>query len=326
MENNLWHYTTIEGLMGILKSQRLWATDYRHLNDYSELLYSRSIFQIELFQRINAYINDQYEKNADLKTIVDSQGGISKVAGEETKDLVQIVCDALMHKPPLSSTAYILSFCINDKNTKNDGLLSQWRGYGPDGGYAIAFDFQELIESFNKENEFTHVFSDSGKVCYEFEKLPVYDKLSEHLHRIVLFAYDIFYARIIKTNFPNPTPEIVESLIHCLIRFKHSGFHEEKEYRFFALIYDNEDAVRKHDPKFAKNKPFKKIYNRVQRGTSVPYVEMFENVVLPIEKIIVGPHCDRKNRAEALRVYLNNNKLGHVPVYCSTIPYVEMHS
>src|SRR5687767_5789612 len=42
MDNNsppesLWHYTSLSGLLAILKDQNIWATDIRYLNDSSEL-------------------------------------------------------------------------------------------------------------------------------------------------------------------------------------------------------------------------------------------------------------------------------------------------
>ena len=36
------------------------------------------------------------------------------------------------------------------KKDFNHGILSQWRGYGIDGGYAIQFDKKKLLESINK--------------------------------------------------------------------------------------------------------------------------------------------------------------------------------
>jgi len=35
----LFHYTTAAGMRGILDSSRLWATNYRFLNDTSEVAY-----------------------------------------------------------------------------------------------------------------------------------------------------------------------------------------------------------------------------------------------------------------------------------------------
>ena len=36
-ENPLYHYTSLEGLRGIVDSRTLWATDIRYLNDAQEL-------------------------------------------------------------------------------------------------------------------------------------------------------------------------------------------------------------------------------------------------------------------------------------------------
>jgi hypothetical protein len=37
-DERLYHYTTWEGLWGILQTPCLWATHYKFLNDYSEIL------------------------------------------------------------------------------------------------------------------------------------------------------------------------------------------------------------------------------------------------------------------------------------------------
>lgn len=48
----LFHYTTAAGLLGILKSAKLWATDLRFLNDAQEFIYARDtvIRAIELME------------------------------------------------------------------------------------------------------------------------------------------------------------------------------------------------------------------------------------------------------------------------------------
>ncbi len=40
----LYHYTTAEGLQGIIKTKSIWASDYRFLNDATEFDYGLSIF------------------------------------------------------------------------------------------------------------------------------------------------------------------------------------------------------------------------------------------------------------------------------------------
>ena len=41
----LYHYTNVKGLMGILDSQCLWATDFRYTNDLSEIRYAKGIMK-----------------------------------------------------------------------------------------------------------------------------------------------------------------------------------------------------------------------------------------------------------------------------------------
>ena len=42
--DTLFHYTTAAGLLGILGSSSLWATDLRFLNDAQEAVYARELF------------------------------------------------------------------------------------------------------------------------------------------------------------------------------------------------------------------------------------------------------------------------------------------
>jgi hypothetical protein len=44
----LYHYTTTDGLLGILASEEVWATDIRFLNDTSELVDAIKLFSDEL--------------------------------------------------------------------------------------------------------------------------------------------------------------------------------------------------------------------------------------------------------------------------------------
>jgi len=325
--NNLWHYTTLEGLSGILESQRLWATDYRHLNDSSELEHARSILEAELFQRVIPVVKKMYNENVEVKKNVDRNGGVEHVAKEETQDTIDILWTALMKMGPLFTVPCISSFClveINNQYIQRDGLLSQWRGYGVDGGYAVVFNFSEMLGCFKKECEdFRYAISGSGDVCYECDNLNKQHDLFNHLNRITTFASKFYSFRVYGTDKPQPDEHDLESLAHCLARFKHRGFEEEREYRFFIFAFDDEKAVKKSAPLEENDKPLKKIQNRLCRGTSVPYVKLFETVQrLPIEKIVAGPHKDKEKRVESLNIYLKGKGLSGIKVDCSEIPYI----
>ena len=47
----LFHYTNAGGLLGILSTSRIWATNYRFLNDSSEIAYGAAIFEAVVQER-----------------------------------------------------------------------------------------------------------------------------------------------------------------------------------------------------------------------------------------------------------------------------------
>ena len=109
----VYHYTTAEGLLGILTSGRIWASSVLHMNDASELLYAQKLYLDEL----DAYLRSMERREVlnDLDFAV-TLTGIGRGLIEEV--LVFAAC-----------------FC------RNGDLLSQWRGYGgAGGGYALGLD------------------------------------------------------------------------------------------------------------------------------------------------------------------------------------------
>lgn len=99
----LYHYTTAEGLYGILRTRTIWATQFDFLNDRSEFSYAFEILK----ERLTAQ------------------------AGTEASARLIPGLDSWWSKTP---PHYISSFC------EDSDLLSQWRGYGrTNDGYAIGF-------------------------------------------------------------------------------------------------------------------------------------------------------------------------------------------
>lgn len=68
-------------------------------------------------------------------------------------------------------------------------------------------------------------------------------------------------------------------------------------------------------------KPEKERKFRTKNGKLIPYIELFNStdIVLPIERIIVGPHKEKESRASALCVMLRNT---NTEITISDIPYV----
>jgi hypothetical protein len=107
-----YHYTDAAGLIGILTSHRLWATDIRFLNDPSE---------------------GRFLPEKLLTLMAGKVGGLSV----RERDVIDSIRENLA-KPRDTSSSFSVSFCADGD------LLSQWRGYGSFGtGYAIALDLND---------------------------------------------------------------------------------------------------------------------------------------------------------------------------------------
>ena len=54
----IWHYTSLDGLKGILSSRSLWMTNAQYMNDVTELIYGAKIVLQELQRNARAFFGD----------------------------------------------------------------------------------------------------------------------------------------------------------------------------------------------------------------------------------------------------------------------------
>ncbi len=114
-EKNIYHYTDINGLRGILQSDCIWLTSSDYTNDRRELHDGRDLFRKAI------------EKKFCLN------GGHNRV----TEKIIEGI-----EKEHVPHT-YIASF------SRSKNSLSQWRAYGKNGsGYMLTIDPQELRSSY----------------------------------------------------------------------------------------------------------------------------------------------------------------------------------
>ena len=318
---NLWHYTTAEGLKGILSDQTLWATDYRYLNDESEITYSKTIIHQAMLPKVIYKIKQICRVNSGAKKMATFHGGVRNIADIETRDTIDILFDAMLNPPDSPQRIpFVLSFCKvpkNDSFKQDNGLLSQWHGYGKDGGYAIIFNTTELIRDFVKEREsFCYGPTADDPVVYDTDNLGKTDDMKKHLSILSDYAYRVCESRLSEKEFPHTKKTDIEALFACMAFLKHKGFEEEKEYRFCVMPSSKE--VPGDSPR-----AIKKIETRNSGGTLVSYIRLFERSGnLSIKGICVGPHHEKESRRESIKTYLGSIGLDKVKVFSSEIPYI----
>lgn len=316
----LLHYTTLDGLRGILSSGCLWATDADFLNDSSEI---RHFFNERLRELI---LNDARQYALELARVPQylarmiKDGGIERVVGLEAD-----AWHSTLHRVTLAmNRPFVLSLSgPSDAQVQHSGLLSQWRGYGSDGGYALVFDTRKLEAMLTAEAQAHHYMHvQIGDVYYlgiDPQLQPATPDVEEYeaiVHQGV--------SRMMRGGTAEETDRFYEAVTSLSCVYKHWGFWEEREIRVVVVPASGEVA-RAGEPQAPPQKEVKLI----DRGEKkLPYVELFSarraadpDARLPINRIIVGPHKNRKLHAESVRQALMG--AGYVAeVVESQIPYV----
>jgi len=207
----LYHYTSQDGLLGILNDSKIWATNILYLNDEAEFIYSANLIE------------------SDIKTTIKS---LNAPVTKRTKKIFEEMLDQswiLEH-----FQIFVCSF------SANGNLLSQWRGYCPDNnGFSIGFDYFQLQEII-KSQEFV-----------TFHLLPCFYERVEHESIIKELKKELFSNVIncLKEDNSDELENVLENytryylLLSSII--KDGSFSEEKEWRVFCLknSFDNHPEI-----------------------------------------------------------------------------------
>ena len=93
---------------------------------------------------------DALAKDPAKKSRMDKDGGIDALVATDVQVIVNALYDVTLGKklPFRHFEPYITSFCGHlDSYDMENGLLSQWRGYGGEAGYALMFDSKQLADA-----------------------------------------------------------------------------------------------------------------------------------------------------------------------------------
>lgn len=277
----LYHYTAAEGLLGMLQSRQMWATNVRFMNDTSELDYGIRLVR-EIF---------------DEKEFVDQPSANVRTAfGRYREGIFAMLDDAEQN-----TKHFAVSFC------ENQNLLSQWRGYGQSGGgFALGLETRSLRE-FAAE-----VLPNSPVTPAQigvFLRRVIYDRSSqEGLVR--------GWVRALVTSLEFHHDERLFSLTarllyECLVCFKHPGFHEEREWRLIQQGRVGSTDVTKVDFRARTGRIVSYTPLTFQPRSDLRAVASPDTNTLPVAAITYGPTLDPQAAERALRSLLES--LGYVP-------------
>jgi len=255
IDEPLYHYTDGLGLKGILQSQTIRFTDYRHLNDPSE--YS---FGIEVAAEVARQLSPSGQN-------------------EPVRHFNEILLSMFKSPKVTENLGYfIASF------SRNGNDLGQWRAYADNGrGYAIGFH-PHAFSASEKPNQQSNEKVFVGPVLYDMKVAEQrYADAIDRADHIVLDAHSKYSS--LMTD-PAITDEFMQELSREMLAYpliwyaltsKHPAYKHEKEVRLIML------GLRQAQMPF--------IETRLRGSEIVPYISyaMPMRGARDLVEIVVGP-------------------------------------
>lgn len=274
----LGHYTSVDVLNKILSAQKLWMTNISFQNDRTE--YYHGLEQIQEWLR-------KFESPPELVKRFFEDPLVARELELDSGDPVMF--------EPLETDTHFYTFSMS----LDSDLLSQWRGYCPDGGVCILFDPDMLIDSATERNGLARADSVEICECIYSEKDKV-DDLKKHFDDVIQEQsqqYDLAIQNKLGMN-TEFAIGVVMALRSLAARTKSFGFHEEKEHRLIL------QSARK--PAF-----------RAQGNNLLPYQE-FAFDLNAIAGVVLGPGNDqallRRSLGRKFRFLKFDKELDHIPI------------
>lgn len=254
----LYHYTTLEGLKGILTNRSIWCSHMRSFNDPLEFQYGKSL----VVQELNNVLKNQQER--EIKLFI--QGLVRDIGTFEV----------LYH-------AYAACFC------ESDNLLSQWRGYSSSGGgYNIGITFEN-------ETMFCHDYENIEGKSHVILRKIIYDEkeqkdlINDVIKELVEGALRGLTGFRKRGGIPDAwasmaSMQAVNILYDIVFSLKNPAFKEEAEWRLIKTRKTN-------------HKPYL-VNFRERDGILIPYLNTYiftpekDDLRFPLRTIRFGPMLD----------------------------------
>lgn len=277
----IYHYTSPEGILGILTNHTLWLSEITYMNDESEITYTFDLLTDILAQNNNEIcqtFKDSLKTNIEKRTQLPSN-----LFDYVNRDSIFVACFS----------------------TKNDEL-SLWNYYTKTGsmaGYNIGFKVDKLVEKVKSELKVMYHFIYGKTICDKYKQ--------EGYIKEAIEEYNLLYQKMPTTEDKENVLKSFWGLIHIFsLFFKKEAFKNENEYRFVITEYT--DILQK------RNRAFQ-INNRIQNGLIIPYIELdFDKD--SVSEITISPTIKQIYYKAGVESLLHQNEYHQTQVKMSEIP------
>lgn len=283
-ETPFFHYTTRQGLIGILETASIWGTEYRKLNDTAELTEGESAIDAEL-EAISSEYADTTARGSVCRQVLDARRSYR------------------MTDP--RHGVYVTSF-----SSKGD-LLTQWDRYAQGArGFAIGFNSLPLPVSPQAPRGLDTSLAPDFQPCVYSQ-----EAYRAMLRRELFGVADNFetYAAAYRRDLTDVQAEqlgrsawlTAASRLGASVPYlKHEGFVDEREWRLAHI-----------------GTPPRRLVRATSFGDA-EYVEFFlskDGGLMDLHSVVTGPRCPQEDRDFA-RATLDRLGYTHVPVVPSKVP------
>jgi hypothetical protein len=277
----LFHYTNSNGLLGILSSGRLWATNYRFLNDSSEIAYGVAVFEAVLQERV-----------------VQAQNDVIAIFLERTR-ITANPFDGMFD-------CYVSCFC------ERDDLLNQWRMYATSGGgFAMGLQTKQIGLRLGVRHQDQTFFL--RKVIYS--EATQRQLIAEVLDNTIAALRDATQGMSIadaNTLIARCCRFVRAETADYFMCFKHPAFEVEQEWRLCHVIAPTQEAhVLFREGSYGLT-PYVAL-------DPTPMAGVHANKI-PLARITHGPVKDPTNVRYALRQLLTAKGYAPTEIAGSTLP------
>jgi hypothetical protein len=277
----LFHYTTADGLVGVLTSRSFWMTSLRYMNDLSELQYAKDLIGDVIASRAALPSNSSI-----------AQEFLRRIQG--SYDLFATGTDV-----------YAICFCATGN------LLSQWRAYGArGGGYACGFDFFQLQRLIPKDFTLRQVIYDSvqqreiveqtlGRFCETAERRAQTDP-----DTVLEFLPDLCRT-------------FSAVVADYMFSFKHPEFAEEQEWRLVTF----RGTIPMGPPSSAEPPTKFRTYNgNIIPYFELSLANAFDaskedtlGIGFPVVELVIGPTLNPELNEQSAQLLLRSINTSFVP-------------
>ncbi|SIS40629.1 DUF2971 domain-containing protein [Neptunomonas antarctica] len=195
----MYHYTTFSGLLGIVGSGSLWASDIRYMNDSAELNHMVTLIREEVDQRIGL--------------------------GHPNPKLLNQFLDWIEGRVTNGHMLFAGSF------RANGNLLSQWRGYSELGkGVSIGFEPNQILTCARQQSFMV------GKCIYDSARQrELIHQIVDFVEALAAASCGLHGCRD-DLVFAEVFEKVESDLLRIAAVLKHPSFQEEEEWRIVSPV------------------------------------------------------------------------------------------